>query len=102
MSGESGPVITTGPNGGLVFAFMWTNVDPLSHGVAPLRYGRVDIDYGPGLCDGIIREVTPALAADGETEIENTWELAISVGPEYARLVQRAIERSDFAVRVRS
>lgn len=82
--------------GTTVFDFVWKSDDELGGKVAPLRYGRVDVDFGGDhLAEGVIAHVGVGRVVDG------VYVLRIAIPPPDAELVRVALKRDRNALAVR-
>lgn len=77
----------------LIFDFVWASPDELSKTIKPLRYGRVEIDYGaPRIAEGAIVEVGDFRDPQTMKLVEDVWVLRIAVGVPDAQPLERYIE----------
>jgi hypothetical protein len=96
-------IVDTGLGGGTMFEFAWESDDPLSKHIAPLKYSRVDIDFGgDALAQGVIMGVEQAVHQETQEEVDGTWILKIAVGGKYSMAVAAAVAGGNVAIRVLS
>lgn len=96
-----GPEETYAPDV-VVFDFVWHSDDPLGGKVAPLRYGRVEVDFGGDhLAEGVIAHVGEFRDGASGKLLPGIYVLRITVPPPDAELVKAALDRDENALAVR-